>query len=78
MLYRLGSALILIGLVLLVVFLVTYQEDSMQTSTLLSGLGLCIAGLIFRRRGQRRRQSPPTRFRTVRRFLGKTQYDNEE
>ena len=78
MLYRLGSALILIGLILLIVFLVTYQEGSMQTSALLSGLGLCIVGLIFRRRGQRRRQSPPTRFRTVRRFLGKNQYNNEE
>jgi hypothetical protein len=78
MLYRLGSALILIGLILLIVFLVTYQAGSVQTSTLLSGLGLCIVGLIFRRRGQRRRRSPPTRFRSVRRFLGKNQNDNEE
>jgi hypothetical protein len=77
MLYRLGSALILIGLILLVVFLVTYQESTVDSSTLLAGSGLCIVGLLFRRRGRPRKEMPPTRFRTVRKFLGKANHEEE-
>jgi hypothetical protein len=77
MLYRLGSSLILIGLILLVVFLVTYQDENINTSTLLSGAGLCIIGLIFRRRGRPRHDLPSTRFRAVRKFLGKINTDDD-
>ena len=77
MLYRLGSALILIGLILLIVSLVTYQDGEVQSSTLLVGAGLCIVGLIFHRRGRRRHDSPPTRFRAVRKFLGRINSEEE-
>jgi amino acid transporter len=77
MLYRLGSSLILIGLILLIVFLVTYQEGNVQSSTLLAGAGLCIVGLIFHRRGRPRHQLPPRRFRAVRKFLGKINPEDE-
>jgi hypothetical protein len=77
MLYRLGSALILIGLILLIVFLVTYQEDNLDPSTLLAGAGLCILGLIFHRRGRTRHDTPPTRFRAVRKILGKNNLEED-
>ncbi len=77
MLYRLGSALILIGLILLVVFLVTYQDGSVLSSTLLAGSGLCIVGLLFRRRGRPRYDMPPTRFRAVRKLLGKNNHEEQ-
>lgn len=77
MLSRLGSALILIGLILLVVFLVTYQEGDIRIPTLLAGAGFCILGLIFRRRGRPRHDLPTTRFRAVRKLMGNFNPDDE-
>ncbi|MEE9508363.1 MAG: hypothetical protein V3V44_03660 [Anaerolineales bacterium] len=49
----------------------------MDSSTLLAGSGLSIVGLLFRRRGRPRKEIPPTRFRTVRKFLGKANHEEE-
>ena len=70
MLYRLGSALILIGLIALVVFLVTFQTGQSDRTTLVVGILLTSIGLVFWRRGRRSRMVPPTRFHTVRKILG--------
>lgn len=77
MLHRLGSSLILIGLIFLIVFLVTYQAGDANTITLLAGLVMCIFGLLFRRRGRPRRDLPPARFRAVRKLLSKIETEEE-
>lgn len=68
--YRLGSALVLMGLLALVVFLVTFTNQQGDVMTLVLGAALSALGLILRRRN-----APPTRreakrFRTLRRLLG--------
>ena len=50
MLLRLGNALVLIGLIVLVVFLITFSGGVADLRTLLAGAGLAIAGLVLRRR----------------------------
>jgi hypothetical protein len=65
---RLGNALILIGLIVLVVFLITFDAGAADLRTLLVGAGLSIVGLILRRRGQPRREES-ARFVTMRRVL---------
>ncbi len=68
MLLRLGTALTFIGLIVLVVFLVTFNADRGDLRTLAAGAGLAIVGLALRRRGQ---GAPveSARFVTVRKVL---------
>lgn len=68
MLLRLGNALVLIGLIVLVVFLITFSSGIADLRTLLAGVGLAIAGLVLRRRG-RPSFEESSRFVTVRRVL---------
>ena len=70
MLLRLGNALVLIGLIVLVVFLITFSSGIADLRTLLAGVGLAIAGLVLRRRG-RPAYEGSSRFVTVRRVLGR-------
>jgi hypothetical protein len=68
--YRLGSALVLLGMLSLVVFLVTFSNQQGDVLTLLLGAALSALGLILRRKN-----APPTRreamrFRTLRRLFG--------
>ncbi len=68
MLLRLGTALTFIGLIVLVVFLVTFSTDRGDLWALVAGAGLAAAGLVLRRRGQ----GPPAesaRFVTMRKVL---------
>ncbi|MGA9533423.1 MAG: hypothetical protein WBR18_11965 [Anaerolineales bacterium] len=68
MLSRLGSALILIGVILMVVYLVTATVGQSDFRLLLSGFGAAALGLFFHRRG-----STPVegaRFQGLRRLLG--------
>ncbi|MCH7588196.1 MAG: hypothetical protein IIC78_09220 [Chloroflexi bacterium] len=71
MLYRLGSALLLIGLISLVVFLVTFQAGQGERATLIAGISFCAIGLLFWRRARRSQIRPPSRFHTIRRILGR-------
>lgn len=76
MLARLGSALILIGLVLMVVFLMTATIDQENPLTLLAGAAVSGLGLLLRRR-----QPPPPdpgRFQTLRRLLGSDEGQEQE
>jgi hypothetical protein len=52
MLTRIGSAMILLGLITLVVFFLTLTSGQAQTNVLLAGGGLCLLGLLLRRRRQ--------------------------
>jgi uncharacterized membrane protein len=68
MAYRFGLALILIGLISLMVFAVTYLNQEGDVLTLLLGASLCALGLMIRRRIARRNRSEASRFRIFRRF----------
>ena len=68
MLSRLGTALILVGIISLVVFLLTYQVQEADLNVLLFGVGASLFGLLFRRRGARQSARQSTRFQMLRRF----------
>jgi len=70
MTYRLGSALILIGLIILIVFLLGLTVQQGDLRALLGGAALCALGLLLRRRAVRSAASP-ARFRLLRRALGR-------
>ncbi|HET7011107.1 MAG TPA: hypothetical protein VFI11_10055 [Anaerolineales bacterium] len=66
---RLGTALVLMGTIALVVFVLTYSAGMADLRTLLAGAGLTILGLFFRRRGTPAPEEEPARFRTVRKLM---------
>lgn len=68
--YRLGSALILLGIIVLSVFLLGLSIEQGDFGLLLAGAGLCLFGLILRRKNARRSEAKPPRFRTLRQLLG--------
>jgi hypothetical protein len=70
MTFRLGSALILIGLLALVVFLLGMTVQQADVRLLLGGAALCALGLLLHRRAARA-QASPGRFRAIRRALGR-------
>jgi hypothetical protein len=76
MLLRLGNALVLIGLIALVVFLITFSGGVADLRTLLAGAGLAIAGLVLRRRGRPAREQS-SRFVTMRRVLRRREQAQE-
>jgi hypothetical protein len=78
MLARLGTALVLMGTITLIVFVLTYSSGQGDLRTLLAGAGLTIVGLIFRRRGAPPIEEEPPRFRTVRRLMGRRTEPQEE
>ena len=77
MLLRLGTALTLIGLIVLVVFLITFSADRADMRTLLAGAGLAVAGLALRRRGQPAPEES-ARFVTMRKVLRRRTTADEE
>jgi uncharacterized membrane protein len=74
---RLGSALVLIGLIVLVVFLVTSTSGQANYWVLLAGAGVCILGLRMRRRPPEETREP-ARFKTVRKILTPPDEDAED
>jgi hypothetical protein len=76
MLFRLGSALILIGLIILLVFALTLSAGQADPRTLLAGAGLAIIGLLIHRRVRRDQPASADRFRTFRRIMGETPPDD--
>lgn len=68
--FRLGSAFILIGLVVLTVYLLKFTIEQEDPLLLLAGLLLSLLGLLLRRRAAARAKQRSTRFHTVRRLLG--------
>lgn len=68
LLRRFGSALILIGVILMVVFLVSSTIDQGQAIWLMAGAVLSALGLYFRRAGSRGERRTG-RFRIVRKWI---------
>jgi cytochrome c biogenesis protein CcdA len=77
MLARFGTALVFIGLIVLVVFLITFSAGTADLRTLLAGAGLAVAGLVLRRRGLPAVQES-SRFVTMRRVMKRKQDLGEE
>ena len=73
---RFGNALILIGTLLLIVFLLTMQVGQSELAVLVLGASLSALGLLLRIRARRReaRQSRE-RFRVLRRLEGVSEAD---
>ncbi len=69
MAYRFGLALILIGLISLMVFAVTYLNQEGDVRTLMLGASLCALGLMIRRRIARRNRTETGRFKIFRRLV---------
>lgn len=76
MLFRLGSALILIGLIILVVFAFTLGVGQADLRALLAGAAIAALGLLIHRRVRQARPKSVGRFRMLRRILGETPPDD--
>ncbi|MFP3853440.1 MAG: hypothetical protein ACLFWD_03995 [Anaerolineales bacterium] len=74
---RLGSALILIGIVPMVIFLVTSSAGRGDLLTLLAGAAVSALGLLLRRRRQKE-SIDGGRFQTLRRMMGEDAPSEEE
>ena len=70
MLSRLGSALVLLGLIALVVFAITLPGGP-DVRTLLLGAGLAALGLLLRRRSHTAPATEEGRFATLRKVIGR-------
>ncbi|MEX0787488.1 MAG: hypothetical protein WD906_01985 [Anaerolineales bacterium] len=70
MLSRLGSALVLLGLIALVVFVITLPGDP-DVRTLVLGASLAALGLLLRRRSHPAPESEAGRFATLRKVIGR-------
>jgi hypothetical protein len=78
MLHRLGTALVLMGTIALIIFVLTYSAGIADLRTLLVGAALTVIGLVFRRRGAPVQEAESTRFRTVRKLMGRAPPAEEE
>jgi hypothetical protein len=74
---RAGSALILVGLIALVVFLVMFSGGEASVALLLGGAAISALGLIVRRRAARSERAETARFRTLRRVFGQRSPDED-
>jgi O-antigen/teichoic acid export membrane protein len=75
---RAGNALVLIGLISLVVFLVMFSAGEASVLLLLGGAATSALGLLLRRRGARAKPEEPPRFRALRRLLGRASTPEDE
>jgi positive regulator of sigma E activity len=78
MLRRLGSALILIGLVVMVVYWVSSTIGQGDPITLLGGAVCSLAGLWLRRRAAAQVAAESGRFRTLRKLITPVDVDDED
>jgi peptidoglycan/LPS O-acetylase OafA/YrhL len=78
MVARLGSALVLLGLIALTVFAVTLPAGQGDPRTLLLGAVLAALGLILRRRPRPSEEDQPGRFSTLRKILGRRPPDTDD
>ncbi|MGH2606210.1 MAG: hypothetical protein ACRDG5_06425 [Anaerolineales bacterium] len=78
MVARLGSALVLLGLIALTVFAVTLPAGQGDLRTLLLGAVLAALGLMLRRRSRPSEEDQPGRFSTLRKILGKRPPDADD
>lgn len=74
---RAGSALILIGLIALVVFLIMLTAGTTDLLLLLGAAAVSALGLLLRRRAVRLERREARRFRAVQRLLGRRPSDEQ-
>jgi|Deesub1362A_J573_1020465.scaffolds.fasta_scaffold02491_3 Flp pilus assembly protein TadB len=78
-LFRLGSALLLIGLILMVIFWVIFRAGVADATALFAATGLAVLGLLLQRAGRRKMKSQAAaRFATMRRLIGRAPRGEEE
>jgi hypothetical protein len=65
------------GVIVLMVFLVSYSDRGGDFTTLLLGSTLCLIGLWIRRLADRRAQRRSSRFRTLRQVMGRNEDPDE-
>ncbi|MEW6568870.1 MAG: hypothetical protein AB1449_12030 [Chloroflexota bacterium] len=75
---RAGNALVLIGLIALVVFLIMFTAGTSDLLLLLGGAAISALGLTLRRRAARLVQRRVRRFRALRRLMGERPPEDEE
>jgi len=75
MLSRLGSSLVLLGLIVLTVFLLTLSNEQGDARVLIVGAFVAALGLVLRRRATPPSPQTPSRFRFLRRLLGRKEED---
>lgn len=75
---RAGIALVLIGLIALVVFVIMLSAGTADLLLLLAGSAVSAFGLLLRRRAARLERREAQRFRTLRHLLGRRSPDNEQ
>ena len=63
---RFGLALILIGVIVMMVFLITTSNQQGDLTTLFVGTALCLIGMLVRRRAARSERVEADRFRLLR------------
>jgi hypothetical protein len=63
---RFSLALILIGVIVMMVFLITTSNQQGDLTTLLVGTALCLIGMLIRRRVARAEHREAERFRLIR------------
>jgi hypothetical protein len=76
MMYRFGSALILLGVIALTIFVITLSGEQSDYRFLLSGCLLCVLGLILHRRHAPAKVDSG-RFQTMRHLFGRTPEEDE-
>ncbi len=74
---RFGSALLLIGLIALAVFVIMLSAGTTDFLLLLGGSAVSALGLLLRRRAARLERREAQRFRTLRHLLGRRPPDDE-
>jgi positive regulator of sigma E activity len=76
---RFGNALILIGIILLIIFLLTMQIGQQELTVLVLGAALGALGLLLRMRAARReKRQSRERFRVLQRLEGVSESDPRE
>jgi hypothetical protein len=75
--YRIGSAFILLGMILLTIFLLSFSIGQEDMALLLAGAWLSLLGLYLRRRNARLAEKGAARFRTLRYLLGRREEEQE-
>jgi hypothetical protein len=76
MMYRFGTALILLGVIALTIFVVTLSGDQSDYRVLLAGCLLCVVGLLLHRRHAPAR-TDSGRFQTMRQLFSRSQQEEE-
>lgn len=75
--YRLGSAFILLGVIVLTVFLLGFSVGQQDSGLLLTGAALSLIGLAVRRRNSRLAEGRSRRFSALRSLLGQGEEEQE-